>query len=163
MPFAAKMAHETRLIADHLVAVPHGGQVTYRDLTQLIGIDIRGRRHVLIAARKLALDEASVVFDTVRGKGLKRLAAEEIPGIGTAARKRIRRSARRARTTISKAMSGFNDVSPAVRRQQLAETAVLSLTEAIARDPIARKLELRNDPMSVAAAAKLLINKLVGG
>jgi hypothetical protein len=161
MPFEATLARETRLVADRLRAVPFGAQVTYREITKLIGFDILSQRHCLHAARRMVLNENGAVFDVVRGVGLKRLRAEEIPSLGSAARKRVRLAARRTRHTISKAMAGFNDVEPAVRRQQLAETAILSLVEIISRDRVARKAEVRPDPLPVADTARVLL-RLIG-
>lgn len=161
MPFAATLAHETRLLADHLTTVPRAGEVSYHELSALIGVDIRSQRHCLFAARQLALTETGAIFDTVRGKGLKRLVAEEIPSLGTTARKRVRLAARRTRQAMTRAMAGFNDVEPAVRRQQLAESAILDLIEMLSRDRVTRKLEQRADPLPVADTAKVLL-KLIG-
>jgi hypothetical protein len=161
MPFAAALARETRILADHLQAVPHGGEITYSHLSSLIGIDILSQRHCLHAARQVAINESGAAFGTIRGKGLKRLLAEQIPGLGSAARKRIRLSARRTRQAMSKAMNGFNDVDPALRRQQMAESAILGLVEIISRDRIARKLEQRPDPLPVADTARVLL-RLIG-
>lgn len=161
MPFAATLAHETRLLADHLTAVPRAGQVSYDELSNLIGVDIRSQRHCLFAARQLALTETGAIFDTVRGKGLKRLVAEEIPSLGTTTRKRVRLAARRTRQAMAKAMTGFNDVDPPVRRQQLAEAAILGLVEMLSRDRVTRKLERRADPLPVADTARVLL-RLIG-
>lgn len=162
MTFPAKLTRETRLLADSLVAVPIGGQISYRELTALVGVDVpRRARHCLYAARQLALNESGAVFDTERGKGLRRLVAEEIPHLGSSARKHIRLSVRRTRQTMSKAMENFNDVDPVVRRQQLAEAAVLGLVEILARDRTVQKMERRSDPLPVADTARVLL-RLIG-
>jgi hypothetical protein len=69
-----ELSPETRLIFQRLQEVEVGEIVTYKELSELIGMNTqeRGRSHLLSARRKI-LHEFAILFEAVRGEGVKRL------------------------------------------------------------------------------------------
>ena len=159
--FAARLTNEIRTLADYLLSVPHGGWCSYRQIANVTGVDCQQNRYLLNRARDLLLHESGAVFDTLHGRGLRRLLVEDIPGIGGAARKRSRLAARRGRRVMNAAIGSFNDVSPEIQRRVMAEDGMLHLLEHIAADRNIRKLETHDKPIPVAAAARTLL-QLIG-
>lgn len=157
MQFAATLTGEVRVLADMLAAVPFGETVRYANLSAAVHFDVRQKRHILARARQKALEETGAIFDTVRGVGLRRLQAEQIPGLGAAARRRIRREAHRTHRAMRHGISGFNDVEPAVYRKYLNESAVLGLLERISTDRTMARIAARPTPLPVTAAMRNLL------
>lgn len=160
MKYTATLTHQTRILADLLVAVPHGGAVAYATLSSAVQFDVRKRRHCLGRARQLALSESGAIFDTRRNYGLVRLVADQIPAIGAAARRHIRRTARRSNNAMQKAIASFNDVDPKIYRRVVDESALLGLTERLASERYLRQVEARIKPLPVPQAARVMLQML---
>jgi hypothetical protein len=158
--FAARLTAEIRLLADRLRAVPHGGTVSYQELSNLAGHDVRRYRYRLERARDLLLEENSIAFDTVRKTGLRRFVVEDLPNVGAATRKHCRRSARRGRHVMTKAGASFNDIPTLIQRRLMAEDGMLHLLEIFGADRVVRKLEGRDKPLPVAIVARTLLQLL---
>jgi hypothetical protein len=158
--YAAKMSTEVRALADHLQTIPHGTSISYVQLSAIAGFDVCIKRHCLARARALVMAEIGAGFDCERGRGLRRLTAEQVPGIGMATRKHCRLAARRAHRAMTAIMKGFNDVDTPTQRKFLAETSVLGLLELISRDRYVTRLERRERPLAVAATARILLQLL---
>lgn len=160
MQFTARLTQETRILADLLSAVPLGASVAYATLSSAVRFDVRKRRYCLGRARRMALDETGAVFDTRRNYGLVRLTPGQIPSIGSAARKHIRRTARRSNHAMQRAMSGVNDVDPKIHRRYLDESAILALVERLASQRYIRRIEERAKPLPVPQVARLMFGLL---
>lgn len=119
---------QTLALIEVLQAASIGSVVTYGQLTKAIGEDVQtGGRHYLYSAMK-AVQADGLSFGTVRGQGVKRLTAEEIPAIGDAALLHIRRSSRRARKRMS-VVNTMNDAPNDVRVKINATASLLGAIE----------------------------------
>lgn len=118
---------QTNAIIELLREAPMGAVVSYAKISDAIGEEITTRRHYLESATKALYDEG-VAFGTVRGEGVKRLTAEEIPAIGVSAIKHIGRHARRARKRMG-VVGSMNDVSNEVRIKVNATASMLGVIE----------------------------------
>lgn len=87
---------DAKTIAHVLRAVPVGSVIAYTELSRAIARDVcASGRGAMNTARALVQREDRMVFDTVHKKGLKRLADEEIVGLGDRARDHVRRASRK--------------------------------------------------------------------
>jgi len=104
---------QTLALMDRLRLAPVGEVVSYSALSEVIGESItESRGHLYTAIKALMPD--GLAFGTVRGEGVKRLTADELPAIGAAAIVHIGRTSRRARARMA-VVSGMNDVSNEAR------------------------------------------------
>ena len=118
---------QTNAIIELLREAPMGAVVHYARISDAIGEDVTGCRHYLTSAVK-ALYTDGMAFGTVRGEGVKRLNAEEIPAIGESAMGHIRRTSRRARKRMG-VVSSMNDVPNEVRIKVNATASMLGVIE----------------------------------
>lgn len=105
--------------------------VTYDTLSKAVGYPVQRRRLALIKARDLVEAESGMRFTTVHATGVKKLGAEELPGIGAVARATIARKAKRQ----AKRLTGlrYNDVDRARQVRIDAERSLLGAISATAR------------------------------
>lgn len=90
------MSIDTRLLYERYQKLTVGEQITYQEMSDLIGRDVRnGARGAFMSARRRAERLDNIVFGVVRGEGLVRLNDEEIVKSGESLLKRSRKSARR--------------------------------------------------------------------
>ena len=91
MASITEMSADARLLTEYLQKKQEGDIVTYDEISEFLGCDVRIKRHVLETARRHLLKE-NMVFDTVIKIGIKRLTASEIAnGSGRKSISRIRR------------------------------------------------------------------------
>tara|TARA_R110000868_G_C10969754_1_gene769590 strand:+ start:1030 stop:1524 length:495 start_codon:yes stop_codon:yes gene_type:complete len=158
---ATDLHHDTRIIADCLAATPHGALVTKGEISDAIGREIDHCVWLLYSAIRIVERENGAVFACVRGKGYRRLTAEELARIGQTARARIRGTARRGMKSMTAGVSAINDLAPDLMRKVLAEQSSLGLLEHIARD---RNLPPINEtmtrPLPVAVTAKEFLRSI---
>jgi hypothetical protein len=160
-----ELSAETRAVLDVMLECPIGETVTLDAMSAAIGRDIRKRRHIIVAARRVAEREAGAVFASVRGVGYRRLDAERtVAVVAPTARKHIARTARRTSRAISTAIEKANDLSMDVRRRAVHELGILGIIEHAARE---RVKTLREDapikPEPVALVAKRWLARMTGG
>lgn len=92
---------DTQVILARLKAAKVGDVITYTEISELIGRDVRnGARHLLRAARNWAKREYRIVFGVVTGKGIQRLDDAGKVRAGAGEMSRIRRASRRAAQTL---------------------------------------------------------------
>lgn len=92
-----KASLDTEKIAEALARAEVGETITYDAISAVIGRDVRNSaRHNMAAARRKVLREERIVFDVVRGEGLRRLDDAGKVATGGSAIHRIRRAAGRA-------------------------------------------------------------------
>lgn len=143
--------------------IPIGGLLEIETIQDVLGGPLAKKRHVWEAARKDAVDEHGVLFESVHGQGYKRLATEEVPLVGERARVFIRGKARRASRNIEGALKLTNDVPKMTRRRCYGEIAMLGVIQAAARSSSVTKAEKDVDRVrapSVAESAKILAEGL---
>jgi hypothetical protein len=119
---------QTLALIEILQSASIGSVISYAKLSDTIGEDIQtDARHYLYSAIR-AVQADGLAFGTVRGEGIKRLTAEEIPAIGDAALLHIRRSSKRARKKMRVA-DGMNDMSNEARVKINATASLLGAIE----------------------------------
>lgn len=106
---------ESQLLIKMLEGTTEGGIVTYGAMTTELGRDVRKCAYFAIqTARTRMLNDHGIVFETVRGIGLKRLSDVEVVDVGQSGLNRIRRACRKTLKKIT-AISDFDGMPPDVR------------------------------------------------
>lgn len=157
-----EISADTRVLANALLSVPVGLTITFGEMSERIGRDVRTCRHLIATARLAALRDGAAVFVSERGVGYRRISAERATEVvGPSARAHIRRSAGSARKTIQTAVAGSNGVSPVAQRRASAEVNALAMIQYLARDrSVHPKRDAEPRPMSVAESARGFIEAL---
>lgn len=140
LPSKPEIEIEVSAIASALVGLPIGQIMAYADINRVAGRDVtKENRYILLRAVKKAEQDSGARFATVHATGVKRLSAEDLPGIGNAVRTRVKNAAKRgyARLTDLK----YNDITPESRRLIDAERSLLGAISAIASDTSAKKVQ----------------------
>jgi hypothetical protein len=89
-------SRNTAILYRALLAVPIGGEVTYHELSRLVGWDpVTGSYPPLISARKKAQSQDHAVFDIIKRHGLRRLTPSEVVDKSIQRRKGLRALASR--------------------------------------------------------------------
>lgn len=124
-------------IADTLKRLPIGNVVHYEDLNALAAKDVQaGGRYLLARAIALVEKETGHRFGIVTGRGVKRLADEEIPAVGSDYVRRTRRVAARG----VKKMTGLSaNLSESARTRIVGYRTVLSVAAAVTTMDSAKK------------------------
>lgn len=118
---------DSRAIEDRLKKCAIGDEVSYADLSALIGRDVAYERGAMASARRRLMRDQQMVFGVIRGIGLKRLGDEEIVGTGESVNTHIRRTARRA----ARQMSCVQDFGAMTENKQTQHNMWLSLFGAL--------------------------------
>jgi len=116
------MAAETELLIKFMAAAQFGDVLTYADMREACRVDVQKYNHHLQTARKVLLKQG-MVFGTIIGTGVERLADESIPGESVSRQKRARRMAKRGLHIL--ACADFNKMSPATKITAVATRTVL--------------------------------------
>lgn len=91
-----ELSADSKTLASVLLEAQKDETITYERLSKAIGRDVRADASgALQTARRLAQREQRMVFDAVRGVGLKRLQDSDIVDLSDKARDQMRRTARR--------------------------------------------------------------------
>jgi hypothetical protein len=153
--------HIIRRLADTLQHASYAELVTYDDLSEAIGQDVRLQpvRLLIYPALTLTADETGAVFKNVSKKGYRRMHPTELPKLGRAARSRIRRQAGRSTKFIAMGSGRLNDIPPDAQQAILRELSVLGLIQTLAQDrnlPTVEDGEVR--PMTAAQTAQQFLD-----
>lgn len=152
---------ETRALADRLLEVPHGGTVTLGALSAVIGRDITACRHLVYSAFNLVRRENGAAFGVVRNIGYQRLTLEQVPAVGSVARRHIGRTAKKAKKSISAALASANGVPNDVMLRSNSELSALGLISHLSRDRnVKPTTEMENAPLPVAKAAAAFLEHI---
>lgn len=94
---------ESRLIAERLSKAAIGEVVSYAELSELIGGDVRSQRNKsrCDTAMRNVLNEHRMVFGAVRNEGFQRLADSELAKVGEQYIGRMKRTAKRAKKKMA--------------------------------------------------------------
>ena len=140
-----------------LADVSPGATISYAALSEVIGRDVTQVRYLLHSAQRIASREHGAVFANERGVGYVRLTTEQLAGVGSTARSRVRRAARKASKVIKQGFDRANDMPPEVGRKLNAELSALALIEHVATDKAAAPVDAHNvRPEPVAITARRL-------
>lgn len=136
----------TLALMDTLRQTPVGEIVTFAELSNAIGMDVRQSRYLLHSALTILQREEGACFGNRRGIGYQRLRADDAPKIGNHTRLITRRAAKRGRKKITSLINRANDLSDDARRLALREISTLGLIEHISKD----NTQLKPDPDRLA-------------
>lgn len=131
---------QTSIIIELLRVSPLDVVVSYSKLSDAIGEDVSGRARYHLSSAVKALYDEGIPFGTVRGEGVKRLKAEEVPSIGDHALQKIRRGSKRARKRMG-VINGMNDVSNEVRVKVNTAASMLGVIETFAANKSRKTVE----------------------
>lgn len=129
---------ETRQVVERLVKCDIGEIVEYSELRTLIGRDARDR---LETARKHLRKEHRMVFGTVNGVGLKRLADCELAKIGEASTIKIGREAKRAMQKMG--CVDFKNLTSDQLSEWNSRASHLGLVAEVTRPKVAKAIEAK--------------------
>ncbi len=122
-----RLSADSAALVKVLELVDVGATVTYAELSQTIGRDVTSFRGPLETARLVVQREKRMVFDAVRGEGLRRLADDEIVDLSDKARDHARRHARKtAKKLVCVDYQSLN------KQKQTKHNAALSMFGALA-------------------------------
>lgn len=99
----AEQAVDTRLLVSLLQKAEMGQVFTYEQLSDQLGRNIMGDCPNLSSARRIVQRDFDIVFDVMRGEGIKRLSDGEIIALGDRLPGKVRRLSKRMVTKLSKA------------------------------------------------------------
>lgn len=155
---------ETDILITSLRAVPLGAEIGYDTLSTAIGRNVKlHARPRLTSAREIALRDHGVCFVALRGQGLRRITVEELPQIGTHARRRMRSTGKSALKAISAVMGVSNGASPETVRQITRDRASLGLLVEIASEnaqPAFDPATTANTPLPPALAGAAFLRHI---
>ena len=136
----AVMAVDTSILLKRMVQLKIGEQLTYDDLTALIGRDVRDAAYGnMQSARRAALRDG-IVIGTIQKVGIKRLNDEEIVKTGRSVMRHIHRASRKA-TRIITCVKDFDALPKQVQIEHNAALSQLSVLSHITSIHSAKKLE----------------------
>jgi hypothetical protein len=156
----ATVSAEVRRLADRFAEVSPGETITHKQMSSVVGRDVLSARNLITQARKLAMAESNIVFDSVRTVGIRRLRADEIPHVGEKHQRRIRRTADAGITIISHGMRGANDMSAEAKREALRQQSVLGTVKHLTykrNQPVIG--EDASEPLSAEDVARQFMEK----
>jgi hypothetical protein len=137
-----RLSSDSKALAVALAKVPVGETASYSSLTAAVGRDVQTTcRGALETARYIVQREDRMVFDVVRGVGLRRLLDGEIVDLSDRARDHARRHARR---TVKKLICV--DYGNLPRDKQTKHNAALSMFgvfSELASDKSQKRLETK--------------------
>lgn len=123
-----ELSADSKTLASVLLEAKKDDTITYERLSKAIGRDVRGDgAGSLQTARRIAQREQRMVFDSVRGVGLKRLQDADIVDLSDKARDHMRRTARR--TAKKLVCVDFDDLT---NEKKVKHNAALSMMGALA-------------------------------
>lgn len=144
---------DAQTLMGRLKKMQKGEAVTYKELSALIAGNVQGkaRGYLNTARNRLLMDEA-MVFEAVRGIGIKRMDDAQIISVGEQATGKIHRASKRALRKLN-----CSDAGNLTNDQKVELNAAASVTGVIALMTRPAKLAL------IKAAVKTAENRLATG
>lgn len=127
IPIRGQLAIETSIALERLSKAKPGETVTYKELSELCGCDVRKRRDIITTPINKLLSEQSKVFITEHGKGIRLLTNEEIPALGFKDIGRIGKIAKRSVRRL--AASDYDTLSETAKIAHNTHLTILSMME----------------------------------
>lgn len=148
---------DTRLLYQRLQSMGPAEEISYEDLSAVIDRDVRnGARHNMESARHMAQRIDGMIFDCVRGVGLKRLDDSGIVKTADSRMKRIRGQARRGVKALACATGELgNDDLIKHNAAMSIMGAILHATKQKTRNLIERKVADIKESLPLAKTLRL--------
>jgi len=149
----AELGADARVLIGRLRELSSNEMLTYEDLSQLIGRDVRtvGRGALTTAMNRLMRDER-MVFAAVHGEGIKRLDDSGIVRVGVGGIERVHRAARRS--LLKMGCADFSKLANAEKITHNATAAALGVLANITTQHKLKKLESKvsekQEPLALA-------------
>lgn len=143
-----QQAMETRLVIERLRKMEMGDFVSHEELRELTGLHNQGR---LCGVARSAINHLladNLRFESVRGKGYKRINDEEIVECGLRDRRRIGRAARRAARKLS--CVNLKGLSAAATTALNLAATNLSVLDHFSKEATSKKIEAKVKEASAA-------------
>lgn len=138
-----ELSIDSRTLYDRLAKMEIGEFIPYSELTMLIGRDIQNdARGNLDTARNMARRDNRMVFGVVMNEGLKRLADEEIVGVGMQAVKSIGKASLRAMKKLV-CVREFDKMKPETQVKHNTMLSVLGVMNAMSKPKRVLQIEDR--------------------
>lgn len=152
---------DVRLVADRLRQAKPDEVIPYQVFNEIIRGDVQFKQAwVLMQARKVVLREDRMVFECVRGVGLKRLTDSGISGIGEQSIAHIHRHS--ARATKKMACADYATLGNEEKIRYNAHLSVLGALRAVTTKRKIEKLEIaageQNRQLALKDTLKLFAN-----
>ena len=161
MTIDLKRHPETDLLVDRLRQVPLGQEISYRDLSLVIGRDVAtAARQRLYGARRIAERDHGVCFFAVRSRGLRRITVDELPQVGEHTRRGVRAKVAGAIKTITSVLGNANGASPETVRKLGSERAALGLLREVALDSAQPAFETDKPALPPALAGQAFLRHI---
>lgn len=122
-----------RILAEVLKACPYEETVTFEQMSDALGFDVKRRRYLIQAARKLASNESGAAFVSAHRIGYTRLLGDEVSVVGALTRQKQRRLGNNAIRIMTNTLATSNDLSHANRFRIEREVAVQGLVRHITK------------------------------
>jgi hypothetical protein len=148
----------TKLLEEFLERVPVHGEVHFDKLSEVANTDIRENRWVLARVRR-KLERRGIVFDCLRGKGIKRVDSAGALGVGVSHGKRAKRALGRGAQVLATVKP--DDLTDNAKREF--NTALVQITVASSVMGSRRKVlgEVRLDQPHAKQIAMRLFGKAI--
>lgn len=139
-----EMSIESQLLYKRLSKMKVGNVITYDELTEEIGRDVRSCIWALATARRQVLKTDSIVVDCVPGKGVKRLDDSAIVGTLVDGVKRISRASHRSARKAS-GIRNYDELPPDIKTQHNAALAALGAVRQLSKPSSVKKIEEKSE------------------
>lgn len=131
---------DTRLLYERLRKLAPGDNVTYEELSSVIGRDVQNSaRSNLASARRMCENEDRIVTAAVTNVGIKRLLSSEIPATAEAVRAHVGRMTRRGIRKLGAV--DLSELTPEQKIKHSTETAHLGALAAFSSSKASRRIE----------------------
>lgn len=136
------MSVDAQVLAEALQRVKPGEAISYQELSDAIGRDIRnGAHYVLSSARKYLEREERIVFDVVQAQGLVRLNDEQIALTSMRSIRHVHRTVRRGRQRLLAA--DYNSLSKQAQTVHNTNLSVMGVMEHVTKPSQVKKLSAK--------------------
>ena len=132
---------EARLMAERLARAAMGELVTYDELSDIIGQNVRLQRNKgrLNTALRTVLNDHRMVFGVVVNEGYKRLADADMSKIGRQSARKIRREAQRAKKKM--ACVNLDKLTSEQKSEWNVAATIISMTEEVSAPRAVKAIE----------------------
>jgi hypothetical protein len=138
-----RISVDTRTLADFLAKVPIGGFVSYANLSDAIGRNTQSEaRPALQSARNLVQRDHGIVFDCIRGEGMKRLNDLEKVDTSDKVTAAIRRKSRKGIKVLA-TVENFDAMPTHARVKHNTSMSLFALVEHASKPSQLKKLAAR--------------------
>jgi len=153
-----ELSLDRQMLTERLEKVAIGETVTYAELSEVIGREVRMCRHLLYGAMHTLQRDNHMIFDTVMNVGVKRQDDSGIVAGGDAYIRHIRRTSRTGARRLS-CVDSFTDLPPDRQIQHNANMSLMGAFTSMTRRKKRKELESRvkeaQDKLSLAKTLEL--------